>query len=127
MIDHTVDANKMIDWVLPVRTVSEANQTDHWTVVSKRKKAQRALIQCRWNKEKPSIPLPCVVKLTRISPRKLDDDNLVMALKHVRDVVADLIRPGLPPGFADGSGLIKWQYDQVKGATRSVRIEILLT
>ena len=107
-----------------MRTVSEANVTDHWSVKSKRKLGQRTLIECRWNKERPAIPLPCTVKMTRLAPRKLDDDNLVMALKHCRDTIADLIRPGFRPGMADGCGLIKWQYEQSSAKVLGLRIEI---
>lgn len=116
----------MINWTLPIPTISEGNVSEHWSVRRKRHIAQEMLIKCRWNKEKPgTIDLPCIVKLTRIGKRDLDDDNLRFALKHVRDVVADLIRPGYPPGQADGCGLIKWEYDQERGKLRAVRIEIL--
>lgn len=114
----------MIDWTLPIPTVSEANVSEHWSRRHKRHKAQELIIKGRWNRERPALTLPVVVKLTRIGVRELDDDNLRIALKHVRDVIADLIRPGLPPGQADGSSLIKWDYAQSKGKVRSVRIEI---
>lgn len=114
----------MIDWTLDIPTVSEANNTDHWTVKSKRKKLQKTLLQLRWQKEKPNVPLPCKVKLTRLAPRKLDSDNLVYCFKHIRDVIADLIRPGLSPGQADSCDLIKWDYSQESAPGRSIRIEI---
>lgn len=56
----------------------------------------------------------------------MDDDNLRMALKHIRDCVAEIIRPGLPPGQADGDNQIKWEYEQIRteGRKHMVQVEI---
>lgn len=98
---------------LPLTTVSEANRRDHWRVKSKRVRLQRrtaaALV--------PGCPLPCVVTLTRISPRMLDDDNLQSALKAVRDGVADRL------GVDDRDPRVEWRYAQRKGAQKGVEVE----
>ena len=69
-------------------------------------------------------PYPCTVKLVRVSPKKLDTDNLVTAFKHIRDTIADNIRPGLARGQADADEKIVWMYDQKKGGIREYAIEI---
>jgi len=58
-----------------------------------------------------------VVRLTRISPGTLDDDNLRPTLKAVRDAVAAWL------GLDDGGQLAKWEYAQEKGEA-GVRIEV---
>ena len=54
------------------------------------------------------------ITLIRCSPRQLDYDNLVYAFKHTRDVVADLITPGLKPGHADANKKMNFIYEQKK-------------
>jgi len=67
------------------------------------------------------------IKLIRISPRKLDeDDNLPTAFKWVKDAIADILIPGKAAGRADDSPLFKWKYDQEKGKVRekAIRVEV---
>jgi len=87
---------------LPVQTVSEANQREHWSKKAKRAKRQRhaALLLA------PRHSLPAVVRLTRLSRSRLDDDNLRGALKAVRDGVADAF------GVADNDPRLRFEYDQ---------------
>lgn len=61
---------------------------------------------------------PITILLTRVSPRKLDDDNLQGALKSIRDGVADWL------GIDDGSADLSWQYDQRSGRAQGVEINI---
>jgi len=68
--------------------------------------------------------LPCVVRFTRIAPRKIDEDNFLPGLKYVRDAIADYLIPGLAPGRADGDERIQWIYEQRKGTTHEVALEI---
>jgi len=114
----------MLDIELPIPTVSEANNTDHWSIKSKRKKIQKLLIKSSFNRLSPIIIIPCHVILTRLASRDLDDDNLVSAFKTVRDAIADYIRPGLAPGRADDHKGITWVYKQERAKTRGVRIQI---
>jgi len=95
----------VISVTIPIATVSEANRRDHFMVKAKRAKAHRnaAWMLC------PRYPLPCVVTLTRVGARILDDDNLRSALKSTRDGLADRL------GVKDNSPLIEWRYAQAKG------------
>jgi hypothetical protein len=117
---------RIIVWELPIRTVSESNSSEHWTVKNKRHSKQKRLINLRFRKDKELIKLPCVVTLTRIAPRTLDaHDNLRSAFKWLADAIADNLFPGKAPGRADDSQEIIWEYKQERGAPRkySVRIE----
>lgn len=109
---------------LPIVTVSEANLREHWTKKAKRHRAQREIIYSYWNREKPEMQLPCSITLTRIAPRKLDSDNLIFALKWVRDCLASLLVPGLRPGRADDDPRIIWNYKQRKGNPKEYLVSI---
>lgn len=97
---------------LPIETISEANTRDGWRKKAQRVKNQRfeAKVICR-NKY-PNFKLlredKLEIKLTRVSIRTMDDDNLCSALKAVRDGIADWLR------IDDGSERIKWVYAQEK-------------
>ena len=98
---------------LPIATVSEANRRDHWATKARRTKAHRnaAWALC------PVYPLPCLVTLTRIAPRALDDDNNVGSFKHVRDGIADRL------GVKDNDPRVEWRYAQAKGKPAAVIVE----
>ena len=115
-----------IDLTIPIKTVSEANSSEHWSAKHKRHKAQKTNIALALNSalSQQQVVLPCRIKLTRISPRFLDDDNLVSAFKHIRDYIANILIPGMRMGFADSSTKLSWEYDQVKGSPQAIRIEI---
>lgn len=103
---------------VPVETVSEANQRDHWAKRAKRAKKQRKWTwACLAQAHGLRGPAPCTVRLIRISPRALDDDNLRGALKAVRDGVADWLK------VDDRDERVVWEYGQEKGA-QSVRVEV---
>lgn len=107
---------------LQIHLPSVANQRLHWAVKARLSKSQRTLARISLCASSPIPPsLPVTVVLTRISPRKLDDDNLRSAFKAVRDGVADWL------GHDDGNTLIDWQYRQVsEGAKkRAVEIEVI--
>lgn len=108
---------------LGLRIVSEANGREHWRKVAARKRAHRAM--ARLVLQMHARPMgeadQFTITLTRVAPRKLDDDNLASGFKAVRDGVADWL------GIDDGSPRIKWQYAQHKGDaghyTAWVRVE----
>lgn len=113
-------------WLLPVKTVSEANIYEHWTKKHKRHKLQKRYIWA-WSKQNDieNTKVPCTIKLTRLGPKTLDyDDNLRMAFKWIKDYIADQILPGQAAGRADGDPRIKWEYDQEKSKTYAIKIEI---
>lgn len=100
----------MISFSIPVKTESEANKREHWAVKAKRAKRQRdAAYAMRQKITKYEIPLPIVVKLTRVGKRKLDDDNLARSFKAIRDGIADAL------GLDDGDERIRWHYAQKTG------------
>lgn len=104
--------------IVPVRAVSVANVRENW-----RKRAARAK-QHRWAagmamlQIKPKPQVPCVVLLTRIAPRELDDDNLRGALKAVRDGVADWL------GIDDRDKRVRWDYAQARGKVKEYAVVV---
>jgi hypothetical protein len=88
--------------LLPVRTASPNGSHGHWRVLAKRRKFERAQARMLC----PKVVLPCVVRLTRLSAGKLDDDNVRFALKAVRDGCADAL------GVKDNDPRVTWEYAQ---------------
>lgn len=108
----------------PLRTVSEANQSEHWMARYRRKKAQQREVNAEWKAKfkNRKIQLPCVVTLTRIGPKLLDTDNLAGSWKWVQDEIARLI------GVDDGNtNLLRFEYQQEATGKRkyAVRIEVM--
>lgn len=64
-------------------------------------------------------PLPLRVRMVRVAPRPLDDDNLRAAFKAVRDGIAEAL------GVDDGprEGRVAWEYGQELG-TAGWRVEL---
>ena len=115
---------------LPILTVSEANSNEHWHKKGKRHTAQQWAIKAEFSSL--IVPLPCMVKLSRISPRVLDiQQNLPMAFKWIVDQLAECIirnnepnKPYKGAGRYDDDPRIKWDYAQEKGKPQRIRIEI---
>jgi hypothetical protein len=118
--------NDCIKFEIPIKLISEANISDHWTKKMKRRKNLSLVTKMYFKRFRKKIDLPCNIKLTRISSRELDFDNLVHAFKTVRDSISDCIIPGLAPGRADSDKRIIWDYSQEKGKVKesSIRVEI---
>jgi hypothetical protein len=116
-----------IQFSVPVKILSEANNSDHWAKKNSRKHAIRSAIKLRWLLiGSVEIELPCLIRLTRIAPRSLDYDNLVYSMRNVTNIVAELILPGLAPGRADGDTRLKFEYLQRKvSKTYAVEVEII--
>lgn len=103
----------------PARLSSSLNARLHWRARATTAKAERrqALLMCGASLERPATF--CVVRLTRIGPRRLDDDNVATAFKAVRDGVADWLR------VDDGdTSKVRWEYDQAKG-DYAIRVEVV--
>lgn len=111
--------------LVPIITVSEINRHEHWRRSHERHEAQKFRTRFAFSQGFEAPKFPVIITLTRISPRKLDDDNLRPALKWVRDTVADILIPGLKPGRADDDMRISWQYAQEKSKTHGVRVAII--
>jgi hypothetical protein len=100
---------------VPVKVASTSNLREHWAAKHKRTDAQKRATRAKcppWT----GGPL-LVVTLTRVAPRRLDDDNLRGALKSVRDAVATWLR------IDDASPLVRWEYAQETGKVPLVRVE----
>ena len=125
-----------IVWEIPLKTVSEANSSEHWTVSSKRHRQQQFFVRALFHGLDRKVPVPCKVTLTRLNSRALDDDNNVSSMKFVRDEISECIFPekrkfyvkkgkAIPvKGRADCDPRIKWEYAQEKSQKMGVRIEI---
>jgi hypothetical protein len=114
----TYNIPRTIEIYLPVVTVSISNVREHWAKRANRAKLHRQLAYIM-AKGLKGCALPVTIKLTRISPRKLDDDNLRGALKSVRDGIADRL------GIDDRDPRVIWEYAQTKGHPKEHGVLIL--
>lgn len=114
---------KKIEWILRIHTVSEANLIEHWSKKHKRHKKQKQAISMAFILYKPAVKLPCIIKLSRLSPRLLDSDNLQFSFKWIRDEIANQLIPGLKAGRADDDPNLTWQYDQEKSKEKAIKVE----
>lgn len=102
---------------IPLRTGGGLNGREHHFARARRVASERSWTQyALFNNKRPR--LPCSVTLTRIAPSNgMDDDNLVGALKAVRDQVAAWL------GVDDKrSQVVAYRYAQDRGPW-GVRIE----
>jgi len=113
---------------LPLRTVSLSNTREHWSKRNSRSSAERVAVERELLPHAEKLAMlasGCVVTLTRIGPRLLDDDNLPGAFKAVRDAVAVMLFGGTP-GQYDSDKRATWVYRQASlgagkyGATISI-------
>lgn len=96
--------------LVPIRTVPGLNAREHFRHRAARVKNERQ--EVAWALlGKPVPATPCSIRLTRSAPSAgVDDDNLVGALKAVRDAVADWL------GIDDKrSDLVRYVYAQERG------------
>jgi hypothetical protein len=101
---------------VPVRTMSLPNQRGHWSKHSPLTREQKMFARNFVYREKKRPPLPVIITLTRICPKRnliKDSDNLAPAMKAVRDGVA--LAYGVDDKDLDGTGQIEWHYDQRVG------------
>jgi hypothetical protein len=104
---------------VPIRTVSEANQREHWALRLQRKHAQQiavaTLLDNVYANTVAAQDVPLDVHLTRCASRALDSDNLVGSMKHVRDAIAQWI------GIDDGDPRVSYQVGQRIAAKPKMR------
>ncbi len=116
----------LLEFEVPIQTVSEANRRDHWATRAKRARRQRmSAWQCtiyaahRWGVVLDICrAVRATVTLTRFSSRRLDDDNMRAAMKAVRDGIADALH------VDDGSDDVIWRYAQGAGKRRGTYVTI---
>ncbi len=126
-----------VTWILPIKTISEMNCSEHWTKKSKRHKQQQFFVRQLFISEPQEIKLPCLIKLIRLAPKLLDCDNLPPSLKYVKDEIAEHLtgkggyyqtkkgQVRAIKGHADGDKRLSWEYAQEKYTKQAVRIEII--
>lgn len=126
-----------IELFLPILTISEANNSDHWTKKRKRRIAQQTCIKA-YLLNRYEYKLPCIVTLKRIGTKLLDEDNLIHSFKSIRDQIAEIIieyqneienlAPGVSrkraKGTHDSDPRIKWKYAQETGKNKGIKLEI---
>ena len=102
---------------LPLRLASEANARGSWHAGAARARLARAQVNAALRRAEPGpLPLPVVVRITRVGPRRLDDDNLARSAKAPRDGVADWL------GCDDGDPRVSWHYAQA--TSREYRVVV---
>lgn len=119
----------MVEWVLNVNVLSP-NQPKHWSVSHSNNSKNRRILNKQWlcESEKPSVP--CTVTIQRLynpskRQKRWDEDNWISGCKGLRDIIADLLVPGLAPGQADNPKYgIKFHYDQLTYSKKGIRILI---
>lgn len=114
----------LFDWEGEMIIKSESNMREHFWKVKSRRDTQKVIILSAMAEFKIETALPCVIVLTRLYPRLLDDDNNVGAFKFIRDKLASLLLPGKASGRADNDPRIKWEYKQEKSKLKGARIQI---
>ena len=117
--------NLQLAFTIPVRVDSHTNSWEGWKATWAKQKKQKVATFAAWNKANGGVcsctlSLPCVVRLTRVGQKRLDDDNLRESFKAIRDEMARII------GIDDGDERIKWEYAQVPVGKRvyQVRVEV---
>lgn len=110
---------------LPLETVSEANNTEHWTKKHKRHRTQQRILALLLKPLRSHVNLPARITLTRLAPRKLDKwDNLPMSMKYILDATCAILTGDFRPGRADDDERITVAYDQKSSSEYGVIIEI---
>lgn len=106
---------------IPIRTVSGANAREHWAKRAARAKKERTTVRLFLLRMISMMPKfdRYVVDLTRNGKRFLDDDNLAISFKAIRDEIAELL------GFGDSpTDPVRWTYGQTKSREYSVTITV---
>lgn len=81
-----------VEFTIQVKTVSEANEREHWRTRHGRKKKQQEAVAAVWPVigyilKARNLAAPWRIDFTRIGPQSLDSDNLAGAFKHVQDAI----------------------------------------
>lgn len=122
-----VRAGEPLVITVPMQTYNLNNSRIHWRVRSERVREQReavtyALLGVRWNFKilpKPMAETPWDVLLVRLSPRTLDRDGVVSALKGARDAVAAFVN--VDDRYEE---IVEYRYHQRKQRGQAVEITI---
>lgn len=112
---------------IPIRTVSEANNSDHWLKKSQRHVAQKWLVKKIFKDNNFKFELPMVITLCRLSSKLLDShDNLPASVKYIVDQIAAEVTGDDRPGRADDEEQITWKYDQRKVKRGEYGVDVIV-
>ena len=106
-------------WVLPIRTRSAPNLREHWAVRARRTRDERAVVAFLMANVRLVVGTPHAVLMTRLGPRRMDDDNATAGCKAVRDEIANLL------GIDDGDKRVTWDVQQEKAKDYALRVEVV--
>lgn len=120
-----------IVFLIPVRTKNPLNGSRGNSkiahVIQARERADHreaarllTLAAMRTARISPADLVPCVVRLTRLSAGKMDDDGLAASQKGVRDGIAKAL------GVDDGSVAIRFEYSQYKVKPRVYGVRVTI-
>jgi hypothetical protein len=120
---------------IPIRLAAEGNnvtklvkgkrKAEHWSDKAKRVNQQKFLTITYLKQVLPRfLDTSINVTLTRHAPRKMDDDNIRMAFKAIRDAIAEYVTGCTTPGRADSDERISWNYCQEKTTDKEHYITI---
>jgi hypothetical protein len=111
---------KMTIYVATKTTNPLNGSHQHWRVkAAQRKKQRAAVIEAVADLEPWTGGFPVSITLVRVAPSNgLDDDSLPASMKAVRDQLTEWL--GLDD---DRTPLIKWRYDQRRGARGAYLVE----
>jgi len=114
-------------WLVGVRTVSESNQREHWTIKNRRKCAQQLIVNCILRQRQEALDGFAehyaaggilVVRLCRLGGQRLDATNLPVAFKGIEDQLALIL------GANDGDP--RWDCSVTQEAFPAIGIRITL-
>lgn len=116
----------VMHFLIPIRTMSEANLREHWGAKARRVRHQRETVALFWQTQKlgnriavaNKIDTGLTLTLTRIAPRKLDSDNLARSFKAIRDQLAACL------AVDDGDECLTWIYAQRPGKAKEYAVEV---
>jgi hypothetical protein len=111
---------------LSLRLDSTKSRHEHWRIKAQRTRLQRQYVYAKltqlWD-DGPVLGLPLTITITRIGPRRLDEDNLAVACSAVRDAVADWLTGAYGTGQDQQEGLV-WAYRQQRLTPTYYAVEI---
>jgi hypothetical protein len=114
-------AQQVVCVLLPLKIVSVANLSEHWTAKAKRTRLHREAARVLLRRHSAPKAGPVTITLTRIASREMDGDNLQSAFKACRDGVADWL------GIDDGHPWLTWVYAQRTGKPGMYAAEVTVS
>jgi hypothetical protein len=103
-----------VQFAMPLRLVPQVNAREHWRKVNARAQVQKITtwaIGTAALRRLPSVMAPPFrVRIVRVGPKRMDDDNAIGSAKAVRDTIAKIL------GVDDGDRkVIRFTYGQAIG------------